>query len=267
MSTAWGLDSPSVGKTYGARGPSYTHTHTGNFPPKWSSKSVLQIRICGYARDVRSCGQYGEPLWMHDGQGNRVPWEEISIGCVQITGMLGVCIPLRTRCPVGMGEALYFLAASLRKGRYTKCVQYATTRITSSWLTNLEGASSRFQVRFRWRRHRGWRGFWEKWGVQERHDLVVEIQAGNEAQDGGSQISEWSVHARHGCGSKQGMVRRGGWCAKGGSGKLDVFYVLIGLGAGLRGEEVPLTSWQGLQTFCGHIPYNNQPKFYVSKVR
>ena len=43
---------------------------------------------------------------------------------------------------VGMGEALYYLAASLKRGIYTANVQYETARITSSWLTNLDGASS-----------------------------------------------------------------------------------------------------------------------------
>ena len=45
---------------------------------------------------------------------------------------------------VGKGEAHYYLAASLRRVIYTANVQYETTRITLSWLKNLDGASSRY---------------------------------------------------------------------------------------------------------------------------
>ena len=164
---------------------------------------------------------------------------------------------------VGMGEALYYLAASLKSGRYTKHVQYETTRRTGSWITNLRGASGR--------------------------DMDTEGRQGPVARrgDGPGGSREWITRFKRGMQLRMGQVRYQNEAFTGEMAvalhhlvepewreEQDEFrreelesmmcYVLIGLGAGLRGEEVPLTSCQGLATFWEETEQDDDPYVMVT---
>lgn len=165
----------------------------------------------------------------------------------------------------GMGEALYFLAASLRKGRYTKHIQYATTRRTSSWLTNLEGARSTFGAagggigddggfgrREESKRDTTWLARFMR-GMKLR---MGEVRFQNEAF-----MSDMAVALHH-------FVSKA-WSEEEDEERREsleslMCYVLIGLGAGLRGEEVPLTSWIGLQTFWTETEEDPDPYVMIT---
>jgi len=160
---------------------------------------------------------------------------------------------------VGMGEALFYLAASLRKGKYTSNVQYETTRITSSWLTNLDGASGRYSsteegTNYFGRggassRNRTWLSRFKR-GMRLR---MGEVRYQNEPFTSDMALAlheliteEWSVEIED---SKKEKLES------------LMCYVLIGLGAGLRGEEVPLTAWNGLSAFWEET--ENDPDPYI----
>ena len=138
---------------------------------------------------------------------------------------------------VGMGEALYYLAASLRRGNYTANVQYETTRITSSWLSNLDGASGRYA---------GTGDRDRSWVVRFKRGMRLqmgEVKYQNEPLTGDMALAlhvlidkEWSLERDE---TKKERLES------------LMCYVLIGLGAGLRGEEVPLTACEGLATYIG----------------
>jgi hypothetical protein len=148
---------------------------------------------------------------------------------------------------VGMGEALHYLAASLRRGNYTANVQYETTRITSSWLSNLDGASGRYAGTGD--RDRSWVVRFKR-GMRLR---MGEVKYQNEPFTGDMALAlhvlidkEWSL--------ERDEIKRE---------RLEslMCYVLIGLGAGLRGEEVPLTTCNGLATYWEETA--NDPDPYI----
>ena len=163
---------------------------------------------------------------------------------------------------MGMGEALYYLAASLRRGKYTANIQYETTRITSSWLTNLDGASGRYTsteegTNYFGRggassRNRAWLSRFKR-GMRLR---MGEVRYQNEPITGDIVLA---LHERV---SEEWSAERDDKKRE----KLEslMCYVLIGLGAGLRGEEVPLTTWNGLAAFWEETAKDPDPYIMIT---
>ena len=147
---------------------------------------------------------------------------------------------------VGMGVALTTVLASLRPGKNAAYVQFDTIRKTQTWYANAYDAGENFSC-----------------------ETVVGLDQKKQYVSTGHTFGKWFSRFMRGARLHMGMVRRQnealtsnlvmGICAE--ADKLwarartdikrlemedAVCFMLIAFGAGLRGEEVPLVSLEGL---------------------
>ena len=150
---------------------------------------------------------------------------------------------------VGMGVALTTVLASLRPGKNAAYVQFDTIRKTQTWYANAYDAGENFSC-----------------------ETVVGLDQKKQYVSTGHTFGKWFSRFMRGARLRMGMVRRQnealtsnlvmGICAE--ADKLwarartdikrlemedAVCFMLIAFGAGLRGEEVPLVSLEGLLQF------------------
>ena len=150
---------------------------------------------------------------------------------------------------VGMSEALVTLATSLRYGRNSKHIQYDTMRKTRTWLNNAHDAGREYSC-----------------------ETVVGLDRSKQHITTGHTSGKWFGRFMRGSRMRMGMIRMQNEaltsaltmavCAEadtqwrlpiGESAREEledtVVFMLAAFGAGLRGEEVPLISLDGLLTF------------------
>jgi hypothetical protein len=144
---------------------------------------------------------------------------------------------------VGLGVALTTVLASLRPGKNATYVQFDTIRKTQTWYANAYDAGENFSC-----------------------ETVVGLDQKKHYVSTGHTFGKWFSRFMRGARLRMGMVRRQnkaltsklvmGICAE--AEKLcikrlemedAVCFMLIAFGAGLRGEEVPLVSLEGLLQF------------------
>jgi len=150
---------------------------------------------------------------------------------------------------VGMSEALVTIATSLRYGRNSKHIQYDTMRKTRTWLNNAHDAGQEYSC-----------------------ETVVGLDRAKQYVTTGHTSGKWFGRFMKGSRMRMGMIRRQNealtsalamavcaeaetrWHSPIGDNAREeledtVVFMLAAFGAGLRGEEVPLISLDGLLTF------------------
>ena len=150
---------------------------------------------------------------------------------------------------VGMSEALVTIATSLRYGRNSKHIQYDTMQKTQTWLNNAHDAGQEYSC-----------------------ETVVGLDRAKQYVTTGHTSGKWFGRFMKGSRMRMGMIRRQNKaltsalamavCAEaetrwhspiGDNAREELedtfFFMLAAFGAGLRGEEVPLISLDGLLTF------------------
>ena len=150
---------------------------------------------------------------------------------------------------VGLASALMTIITSLREGINTENIQYDTMRKTAAWLANVFNA-----------------------GENYNNNSVLGGDRSKQTLSNCPTHGVFNTRARKGARLRMGMVRRqnealtselllamhrvaeeewNGARTPGVREELEevMAFMLIGFGAGLRGEEVPLTSMEGLLTF------------------
>jgi hypothetical protein len=155
---------------------------------------------------------------------------------------------------VGMRVALATLSASLRKGKYTRNVQFDTVRQTRSWFANIFEAVTN--------------------PVEEEESIVISALSPTKRL--------WFIRFMRGVKLRMGVVRVQNEALTSNQvlGLMELIYeewteaeegpqrealeelgcfVLIGFGVGLRGEEVPLVSLEGLLYFWEETGADSQP--------
>ncbi len=141
---------------------------------------------------------------------------------------------------VGLGIALITVLALLRQGRNATNVQFGTIRKTQTWYANVYDVGGNFSCQ-----------------------TVVGLDQKKQYLSTGHMFGKWFLRFMRGARLRMGMVRRIlGVCAE--AEKIwslahlevkrtemedAVCFTLIAFGTGLRGEEVPLVSLEGLLNF------------------
>jgi hypothetical protein len=150
---------------------------------------------------------------------------------------------------VGMAEALTTLVASLRPGRNSTNIQWHTMRKTRTWLSNAHDAGREYTC-----------------------ETVVGMDRAKQYVTSGHTSGKWFGRFMRGAHLRMGMIRKQNealtsslamavceaaearWklaTEEGVKEELEdtICFMLAAFGAGLRGEEVPLMSMEGLLTF------------------
>jgi hypothetical protein len=164
---------------------------------------------------------------------------------------------------VGLGVAMITVLASLRPGKNTATVQFDTIRKTQAWYANAYDAGENFSC-----------------------DTVVGLDQKKQYVSTGHTFGKWFARFMRGARLRMGMVRRQnkaltsklvlGICSKAeriwNSACTDTkrmemedtgCFMLIAFGAGLRGEEVPLVSLEGLLNFWEETRAGDPQERYI----
>jgi hypothetical protein len=150
---------------------------------------------------------------------------------------------------VGMGAALATLVTSLRAGRHSTNIQWDTMRKTRTWISNAHDAGQEYSC-----------------------EAVVGLDRAKQYFTSSHTFRKWYGCFMRGARLRMGMIRKQNealmsllalavcevaeskWHSSSDEGtrenlKDTVCFMLAAMGAGLRGEEVPLLSMEGLLTF------------------
>ncbi len=150
---------------------------------------------------------------------------------------------------VGMGAALATLVISLRVGRNSTNIQWDTMRKTRTWISNAHDAGQEYSC-----------------------ESVVGLDRAKQYVTSSHTFGKWYGHFMRGAWLRMGMIRKQNealtslvalavckvaeskWHSSSNEETRETFkdtvcFMLAAMGAGLRGEEVPLLSMEGLLTF------------------
>ena len=160
---------------------------------------------------------------------------------------------------LGMRVALATLGASLRKGIHTRNVQFETVRGTRTWYGNVYDAGAEYDGTYL-----GVQGGKEVFASNSptKKEWFRRFMRGLELRMGVVRIQNEALTSRQVLGLMRLVHAEWVEAEDGAREKLEelICYVLIGFGVGLRGEEVPLVSTEGLLHFWSEtggddIPY------------
>ena len=167
---------------------------------------------------------------------------------------------------VGMAAAITMLTASLRPGRNSDRVQHASARRTRTSIHNVWNSSSRYigvaapgLARMKGEFLSGSPTDEDWWA---RFNKGAKLRMGEQRSQDEALTAAMVVAL--------GRVLDEKWrspaTSSGGKEKLEelMSYVLVGFGAGLRGEEVPLVSLEGMQFFWGETKAAEDPYIMVT---
>jgi hypothetical protein len=212
----------------------------GNYRDQFTLTSIRRVELV-WARESHT----DATNWARAKADYEMAMRQLSVLPEQLLPRLG---SEEVRDRVGMSEALVTIAISLRYGRNSKHKQYDTMRKTRTWLNNAHDAG------------------------QEYSWTVVGLDCAKQYVTTGHTSGKWFGRFMRGSRLKMGMIRRQNealtsalamavcaeaetrWHSPIGDNAREeledtVVFMLASFGAGLRGEEVPLISLDGLLTF------------------